>query len=60
MKKIKFTTTLSEDLLKEIQKQLKRGQWGEAIRLEVEDNREASLLKIIKKEVKKKEKIFII
>ena len=42
----------AEDLLKEIQKQLKKRQWGEAIRLEVEDNMEASLLKILKKELK--------
>ena len=41
----------AEDLLKEIQKQLKKRQWGEAIRLEVEDNMEASLLKILKKEL---------
>lgn len=42
----------AEDLLKEIQKQLKKRQWGEAIRLEVEENMEASLLKILKKELK--------
>ena len=42
----------AEDLLKEIQKQLKKRQWGEAIRLEVEDNMESSLLKILKKELK--------
>ena len=41
----------AEDLLKEIQKQIKKRQWGEAIRLEVEDNMEASLLKILKKEL---------
>ncbi len=41
----------AEDLLKEIQKQLKKRQWGEAIRLEVEDGMEASLLKTLKKEL---------
>jgi len=39
------------DLLKEIEKQLKKRQWGEAIRLEVEENMDAHLLKIIKKEL---------
>ncbi len=39
------------DLLKEIQKQLKKRQWGEAIRLEVEDNIDKKLLKILKKEL---------
>lgn len=38
------------DLLKEIQKQLKRRQWGEVIRLEVDEGMEKSLLKILKKE----------
>lgn len=37
------------DLLKEIQKQLKRRQWGEVIRLEVEDGIDKRLLKILKK-----------
>ena len=41
----------AEDLLKEIQKQIKKRQWGEAIRLEVEDGMDASLLKILKKEL---------
>ena len=41
----------AEDLLKEIQKQIKKRQWGEAIRLEVEDGMEAELLKILKKEL---------
>lgn len=39
------------DLLKEIEKQLKKRQWGEAIRLEVEDGIDKQLLKIIKKEL---------
>lgn len=38
------------DLLKEIQKQLKKRQWGEVIRLEVEDCMDKQLLKILKKE----------
>lgn len=42
----------AEDLLKEIQKQIKKRQWGEAIRLEVEDGMEAALLKILKKELR--------
>lgn len=41
----------AEDLLKEIQKQIKKRQWGEAIRLEVEDGMDPSLLKILKKEL---------
>lgn len=41
----------AEDLLKEIQKQIKKRQWGEAIRLEVEEGMEASLLKVLKKEL---------
>ncbi len=40
------------DLLKEIEKQLKKRQWGEAIRLEVEDGIDKRLLKIIKNELK--------
>ena len=42
----------AEDLLQEIQKQIKKRQWGEAIRLEVEDGMEAALLKILKKELR--------
>lgn len=38
------------DLLKEIQKQLKKRQWGEVIRLEVEEGMDTRLLKILKKE----------
>lgn len=41
----------AEDLLKEIEKQLKKRQWGQAIRLEVEDGMEKRLLDIIKKEL---------
>jgi polyphosphate kinase len=42
----------AEDLLKEIEKQLKKRQWGEAIRLEVEEGIDKALLKIIRKELK--------
>ena len=41
----------AEDLLQEIQKQIKKRQWGEAIRLEVEDGMEPPLLKTLKKEL---------
>ena len=41
----------AEDLLKEIEKQLKKRQWGEAIRLEVEDGIDKPLLRIIRKEL---------
>ena len=41
----------AEDLLKEIEKQLKRRQWGQAIRLEVEDGIDEHLLTIIKSEL---------
>lgn len=40
------------DLLKEIEKQLKKRQWGEAIRLEVESGIDKRLFKILKKELK--------
>lgn len=39
------------DLLKEIQKQLKMRQWGEAIRLEVEDKTDHKLLSVLKEEL---------
>ena len=45
----------AEDLLKEIEKQLKKRQWGEAIRLEVEEGVDKRLLKIINKELKLEE-----
>lgn len=38
------------DLLKEIEKKLKKRQWGEVIKLEVEANIDENLLKILKKE----------
>ena len=40
----------AEDLLVEIQKQLKKRQWGEVIRLEVEDKMDSRLLDILKME----------
>lgn len=42
----------AEDLLKEIQKQLKMRQWGEVIRLEVEHGIDKKLLNILKAELK--------
>lgn len=41
----------AEDLLKEIEKQIKKRQWGEAIRLEVEEGIDKRLLKILKKDL---------
>ncbi len=39
------------DLLKEIERQLKKRQWGEAIRLEVADDMDVRLLKILRQEL---------
>ena len=41
----------ASDLLKEIEKQLKKRQWGEVIRLEVDDGIDKELLSILKKEL---------
>lgn len=41
----------AEDLLQEIQKQLKRRQWGEVIRLEVEEKVDKRLLAILKEDL---------
>ncbi|MBR6095243.1 MAG: RNA degradosome polyphosphate kinase [Lachnospiraceae bacterium] len=41
----------AEDLLKEIEKQVKRRQWGKAIRLEVQDSVPKKLLKILVEEL---------
>ena len=41
----------AEDLLQEIQKQLKKRQWGEVIRLEVEDKMDKRLLGILKEDL---------
>ena len=43
------------DLLIEIEKQLKKRQWGEAIRLEVEEKIDKRLLKILRRELKLEE-----
>ena len=49
------------DLLKELQRQLKKRQWGEVIRLEIEDKMDKHLLKVLKKEFGiKEEEIFTI
>ena len=45
----------AEDLLVEIQKQLKKRQWGEVIRLEVEEKMDKRLLDILKEEFEIKE-----
>ena len=45
----------AEDLLKEIEKQLRRRQWGEAIRLEAEQGIDARLLAILEKELRLQE-----
>ncbi len=42
----------AEDLLQEIEKQIKKRAWGEVIRLEVEDSIDKNLLKMLKKELK--------
>lgn len=41
----------AEDLLQEIQKQLKKRQWGEVIRLEVEEKIDKRLLNILKEDL---------
>lgn len=41
----------AEDLLVEIQKQLKKRQWGEVIRLEIDERVDKRLLKILKREL---------
>lgn len=40
------------DLLEEIQKQLKKRQWGEVIRLEIDEKVDRRLLKILKRELR--------
>ena len=42
----------AEDLLVEIAKQLKKRQWGEVIRLEIDERVDKRLLKILKKELR--------
>ena len=41
----------AEDLLQEIEKQLKKRQWGEVIRLEAEEGLDSRLLKLIREEL---------
>lgn len=41
----------AEDLLQEIEKQLKKRQWGQVIRLEVEEGIDSRLLKLIREEL---------
>lgn len=49
------------DLLKEIEKQIKQRQWGEVIRLEVEESIDKALLKELSKQLRvEKESIFAI
>ena len=43
------------DLLKEIEKQIKKRQWGEVIRLEVAEDIDPELMKILKKELSVRE-----
>ena len=45
----------ASDLLKEIEKQLRKRQWGEVIRLEIDEKVDKRLLKILKKEFSVKE-----
>ena len=51
----------AEDLLKEIQKSLKRRKWGETIKLEIDAGVDKRLLKILKKELNiKDEDVYLI
>lgn len=51
----------AEDLLQEIEKQLKKRQWGQVIRLEVEEGIDNRLLKLIREELRvPKEDVFAI
>ena len=50
-----LTRMMRRDLFKEIQKQLKKRQWGEVIRLEIEDKMDERLLDILKMEFDIKE-----
>ncbi len=45
---LQFQEEDATDLLKEIEKSLKRRRWGAAIRLEIEDGMDANLLEILK------------
>ena len=51
----------AEDLLQEIEKQLKKRQWGQVIRLEVEEGIDSRLLKLVREELSiSKEDIYAI
>ncbi|MCR5743044.1 MAG: RNA degradosome polyphosphate kinase [Lachnospiraceae bacterium] len=51
----------AEDLLQEIQKQIKKRQWGKAIRLEVEKGANKQFIKFLKRELElKDESIYLI
>ncbi len=52
---LSFDEDEAADLLKEIQKQLKKRQWGEVIRLEIEDKADERLRKILRREFEVKE-----
>ena len=51
MQTLIFDEDDAADLLKEIEKQIKKRQWGQAIRLEIQDKMDKRLLKILKKEL---------
>ncbi len=56
---LSFDEDEASDLLKEIQKQLKKRQWGEVIRLEVEDKMDKRLLAMLQEQLQvAKEDIF--
>lgn len=48
---LSFDEDEAEDLLKEIEKKLKRRQWGEVIRLDIEGKADPRLLQMLKKEL---------
>ncbi len=48
---LSFDEDEAEDLLKEIEKKLKKRQWGEVIRLDIEEKADKRLIKILKKEL---------
>lgn len=51
MRNADLTIEDAEDLLKEIQKQLKKRQWGEVIRLEYQEGMNKQLVKYLKKQL---------
>lgn len=51
MRNADLTIDDAEDLLKEIQKQLKKRQWGEVIRLEYQEGMNKQLVKYLKKQL---------